>query len=178
MISHQAVADASHLDLTPAPYVSYGLNILDLVSLCCSQASDSHMMLYQAVADAASERDHRRQQHDSTARATAVVAVVISAQPKTFGASRWSLGLGKPNALVGKVGALLAAWRPGEEGGTALVDIISGRTNPSGRLTHTWPAKAGQAHSVVSNSYHMPATSAGEYLGCSRDPHVLHGLNI
>jgi beta-glucosidase len=66
------------------------------------------------------------------------------------------LGVGKPNAMIDDFSALLAAWRPGEEGGTAVVEIITGKTNPSGRLSHTWPAKAGQAHSVVSNSYRMP----------------------
>ena len=46
-----------------------------------------------------------------------VIGVVISAQPKTFGASLWSpAGLGKPNALVGELAAILSAWRPGEEG--------------------------------------------------------------
>ena len=94
--------------------------------------------------------------------AVPIVAIVISAQPKTFGASLWTpAGVGKPNALVGELGALLAAWRPGEEGGTAVVDIVTGRSNPSGRLSHTWPAKAGQVHSLVSNSFHMPATGAG-----------------
>jgi beta-glucosidase len=54
-------------------------------------------------------------------RAVPVVAVVISAQPKTFGAGLWTpAGLGKPNALVAELGAILAAWRPGEEGGTAV----------------------------------------------------------
>jgi beta-glucosidase len=94
---------------------------------------------------------------------TKLLAVIISAQPKTFGASLWTpAGVGKPNALLGSVDALLAAWRPGEEGGTAVLDIITGRYNPSGRLSHTWPAKAGQVHSVVANSYHLGATHAGE----------------
>ena len=89
---------------------------------------------------------------------TPVIGVVISAQPKTFGASLFNpVALGKPNYLVTGAGAtgvkaLLAAWRPGEEGGTAVVDIVTGRYNPTGRLSHTWPAKAGQAHSVVANS--------------------------
>ena len=94
--------------------------------------------------------------------AAPVVGVVLSSQPKTFGASLWTpAGLGRPNAVVNELGALLAAWRPGEEGGKAVVEIITGVTNPAGRLSHTWPAKAGQTHSVVSNGYHMPPTSAG-----------------
>ena len=97
--------------------------------------------------------------------------MVISAQPKTFGASFWTpAGLGKPNAVLDSLSAMMGAWRPGEEGGTAVVDIITGAVNPSGRLTHTWPAKAGQAHSVVSNSFHMPATRAGGQFAFTTGP--------
>lgn len=95
---------------------------------------------------------------------TPIIAVVISAQPKTFGASLFNpVALGKPNFLVtsGMLNAVLAAWRPGEEGGTAIVEIVTGQYNPTGRLSHTWPAKAGQVHSVVANNYRMPASSAG-----------------
>ena len=104
-------------------------------------------------------------------RAVPVITVVISAQPKTFGASLFNpVALGRPNALASHFGALLAAWRPGEEGGTAVVDILTGRTNPSGRLSHTWPAKAGQSHSIVANSFRMPATPAGGSYGFTTGP--------
>lgn len=43
-----------------------------------------------------------------------------------------------------KVGALLAAWYPGMEGGRALADIVFGDEVPGGRLPCSWPAAVGQ----------------------------------
>ncbi len=40
--------------------------------------------------------------------------------------------------------AVLATWFLGSEAGTALADILSGKTGPSGKLAVSWPADAGQ----------------------------------
>jgi beta-glucosidase len=51
-----------------------------------------------------------------------------------------AVALGKANAA----NAVLEGWYPGEQGGRAIADVISGAYNPAGRLPVTFYASAGQ----------------------------------
>ena len=62
--------------------------------------------------------------------------------PATFGAGP-SAATGPFNALLSKLGSVLAAWRPGQAGGPAIWDLLTGKENPSGHLAQSWVRSVG-----------------------------------
>jgi beta-glucosidase len=61
-----------------------------------------------------------------------------------------------------RVPALIEAWYPGQEGGTALAEILSGDVNPSGRLPVTFERRW-EDNPVHDSYYPAPGTNRVEY---------------
>lgn len=61
-----------------------------------------------------------------------------------------------------RVGAILQAWYPGQEGGTALAEILRGEVNPSGHLPATFEHKW-EENPVHASYYPAPGTKRVEY---------------
>lgn len=66
------------------------------------------------------------------ATGTPVVLVLINGRPMSI------------NWADAHVPAILEAWFPGDQGGTAIADALFGDYNPGGKLTVTFPKSAGQ----------------------------------
>ena len=74
--------------------------------------------------------------------------------------------------------AILLAWQPGQEGGNSVADVLTGKANPSGKLSMTWPI----ALMDVPSSQNFPNIRKGGEQNGKREfqDYTLHkeGLNV
>ena len=71
-----------------------------------------------------------------------------------------------------RVAAILEAWYPGQSGGQAIAEVISGATNPSGRLPVTFPRAETQLPHPTLFGDRNPAASSVTARGGSYGPAV------
>ncbi|GGT48265.1 beta-glucosidase [Streptomyces purpureus] len=72
-----------------------------------------------------------------------LVAAVAAANPNTVVV----VNAGSPVEMPWRddVAAILLSWFPGQEGGAALADVLTGAEEPGGRLPTTWPVRLADA---------------------------------
>ena len=85
---------------------------------------------------------------------TPTVVVLINGRPLSV------------NSVAQHVPAILEAWWPGQEGGTAIAQVLFGDVNPGGKLPITFPRSVGQLPAY----YNHKPSRARSYIFTSREP--------
>ncbi|MDO6802298.1 glycoside hydrolase family 3 N-terminal domain-containing protein [Wenyingzhuangia sp. 1_MG-2023] len=91
------------------------------------------------------------------------------------------LSSGRPLELYrlhNEVDAIIEMWQPGTAGGMAIAEILSGKINPSGKLSITFPQTTGQIP-IHYNRRPSAVTGTGHYQDIPADPlyWMGHGLS-
>lgn len=81
-----------------------------------------------------------------------LIARVAQANPRTIVVITSGAGI-EMEPWLAKVPAVLQAWYPGMEGGTALASILFGDVNPSGKLPCTFVKRLGDSPAHALNAY-------------------------
>jgi beta-glucosidase len=91
----------------------------------------------------------------------ALIEAVAAANPRTVVV----LDTGGPVLMpwLSKVASVLEAWYPGEQDGAAIAAVLTGATDPAGRLPVTFPASDAQGASAAAPSW--PGVGSAVYFG-------------
>jgi len=82
-----------------------------------------------------------------------VIAVITSGRPYNLG------------GLESKLAAQVMAWFGGEQGGTALANVLTGAVEPSGRLTLSVPRSAGASPYFYNHKFKSSGTPIARHFG-------------
>ena len=92
-----------------------------------------------------------------------VVVVIIGGSAVTM--SRW----------IDDARAVVLAWYPGQEGGEALADLLTGKDSPAGRLPITFPVSEGQLPLYYD---HRPTGRGDDYVDGTGEPLFPFGFGL
>jgi beta-glucosidase len=117
--------------------------------------------------------DLEEERHDRTTltlpgNQNALVAAVAAANPRTIVVLETGSAVLMP--WLSSVPALLETWYPGETAGPALVDLLSGKVNPSGKLPVSFP--------TAESPGAMPDATASTFGGVDGQVLYADGLDV
>ena len=92
-----------------------------------------------------------------------VIVVIVGGSAVTM--SRW----------IDDARAVLMAWYPGQEGGDALADLLTGKLSPAGRLPITFPISEGQLPLYYD---HRPTGRGDDYVDGTGEPLFPFGFGL
>jgi beta-glucosidase len=92
-----------------------------------------------------------------------VVVVLVGGSAVTMG--NW----------IDSVDAVVDVWYPGEEGGTAVADVLFGKYSPAGRLPVSFPVSEGQLPLVYN---HLPTGRGDDYADLTGQPLFPFGFGL
>jgi beta-xylosidase len=106
--------------------------------------------------------DQEKLVRDVVATGKPVVVVLINGRPITI------------NYIAKNVPAILEAWFPGQEGGTAIAETLFGQNNPGGKLPITFPRTVGD----LPDFYNHKPSSIVPWIGTDRSPLYPFGYGL
>lgn len=79
------------------------------------------------------------------------VVLLLNGRPTSFGVESFNKygSYATNNNLINSIYSLLMSYHCGEQCGNALIDIIFGKYNPSGRLSSSWPQSGTHSHELI-----------------------------
>lgn len=105
-----------------------------------AQAADV-ALIYVSLPGFKESEGYDRPDLDLTEQQVALIKAVSAAQPRTVVILNNGSAVAMSDWIDG-VGAVLEAWMMGQAGGGAIADILTGKVNPSGKLSETFPLRA------------------------------------
>jgi beta-glucosidase len=184
---HQVIDDPS---TPPVHTYSVAMDLTAGTTYTLSISGDSSQLLWAKPSDLAPGINAAA----AAARAASVAVVVVSDNTESEATDRLSLSLpsaqdelvsavtaenprtvvvvnaGAPVAMpwLHQVAAVVDAWYPGQTSGTALADVLFGRTDPGGHLPVTFPASLSQ----------VPASTTAQFPGNGSQVLYSEGVDV
>ena len=105
--------------------------------------------------------------------------MLVHGRPASFGEDTGGAVTSKFGSvpLYLRADALVAAWRPGVEGGNAIWSLLTGEASFSGRLAQSWPHNAGAVHFGGISPWYEKYCSE-ECPGLTENIPMDHGLSL